>query len=191
MNKHKTYLICILTAASMLNIGCVSTVGDHARSAYRNVKRTLADKPGSAETDTLYSQVRAEDQRRINDLNHDLEITKQTEELANLERDRDDLQRERSRTNAKRLELLSEEKQFKIELAKLEAIDRNRLGDRVNNIELIADTHVDALEVQQKRLKLDGEVSILDIRISELQTKIEKQTAQIDELKNNDSKSRG
>ena len=191
MNKHKTYLICILTAASMLNIGCVSTVSDHARSAYRNVKRNLADKPGSAETDALYAQVRAEDQQRINDLNHDLEVTKQTEELANLERERDDLQRERSRTNAKRLELLAEEKQFKIELAKLEAIDRNRLGDRVNNIELIADTHVDALEVQQKRLKLDGEVSILDIRIGELQTEIEKQTEQIDKLKNNDTETRG
>ena len=175
----------------MLNIGCVSTVSDHTRSAYNNVRKALKVKPGSAETDSLYAQVRSEDQRHINKLNHDLEVTKQTEALAELERKRDDLQRERSRINARRTELLAEETELKIELAKLEAIERNRLGDRVQNIEMIADVHVDALEVQQKRLKLDGEVSILDIKITDLQSEIEKQIANIETLKKNDTRTRG
>ena len=174
----------------MLNIGCMSTVERHARSTYNNVKRGLQSQPGHAETDALYAQVRAEDQQQINKLNHDLEVTKQTEQLAKLERERDELQRERSRTNERRVELLAREKQHRVELAKLEAIDRNRLGDRVTNIERIADTHVDALEVQQKRLQLDSEVSILDIRIAEIQTAIDKQTEQINNLKSDDTTTR-
>ena len=191
MKNIKLYVASILISASMLNIGCVSTVSDHTRSAYNNVRKALKVKPGSAETDNLYAQVRGEDQRRIDKLTHELEITRQTETLAELERKRDDLQRERSRVNAKRTELLAEETELKIELAKLEAIERNRLGDRVQNIEMIADVHVDALEVQQKRLKLDGEVSILDIKIADAQTEIEKQMVQIKNLKDNDTTSRG
>ena len=190
MNRLKIYLTCLLTSACMLNIGCMSSVEHHARSAYNNVKRGLQNKPGHAETDALYAQVRAEDQLQINKLNHDLEVTKQTEQLAKLERERDELQRERSRTNERRVELLAKEKQHRVELAKLEAIDRNRLGDRVTNIERIADTHVDALEVQQKRLQLDSEVSILDIKITEIQTAIDKQTEQINNLKSDDTTAR-
>jgi chromosome segregation ATPase len=166
-------------------------MSDHAKSAYRNVKRNLQTGPGSADTDALYSQVRAEDQQVINKLNHELEVTKEAELLAELERERDDLQRERSRTNAKRIEILTKEQTHRVELAKLEAIDRNRLGDRIKNIERIADIHVDALELQQKRLQLDSEVSILDIKITELQVNIDKQNDIINNLKNNDTESRG
>jgi cell division protein FtsL len=60
----------------------------------------------------------------------------------------------------------------------------------VTNIERIADTHVDALEVQQKRLQLDSEVSILDIKIAEKQTAIDKQTEQINNLKSDDTTTR-
>jgi len=175
----------------MLNIGCVSSVQDGARSAYRSVKRNLAVSPGSAETDALYAQVRTDDQQRVNQLNRILEITKQSEVLANLERDRDELQRERSRTNEKMLEILTKEHEHKVELAKLEAIDRNRLGDKIDNIENIADTHVEVLEAQQKRLQLESEVSILDIKIRELQMKIDTQAEQISKLKSNDTESRG
>ena len=175
----------------MLNIGCVSTMESHARSAYNNVKRGLSSKPGSAETDALYAQVRAEDQQTVQRLRHELEVSEQTKHLAELESERDDLQRERSRTNAKRTELLTKEKQHRVELAKLEAIDRNRLGDKITNIELIADTHVDALEVQQKRLQLDSEVSILDVKIEQIKEQIQTQQDKIDQLHNDDTESRG
>lgn len=174
----------------MLNIGCVSTVSDHARSAYRNVKRGLQTSPGSAETDALYAQVRSEDQRRVEQLRHELEVAEQTRELSKLERERDSLKRERSDINSKRSELLTKEKQHKIELAKLEAIDRNQLGDKITNIEQIADTHVDTLEIQQKRLKLDGEIGVLDVKIEQIQRAIEKQESVINNLTNNDTKTR-
>jgi hypothetical protein len=175
----------------MLNIGCVSTVSDHAKSAYRNVKRGLSTGPGSTDTDALYAQVRVDDQRTVNNLSHELDVTREAEKLAKLEKQRDDLRRERSRTNANRVEVLMKEQKHRVELAKLEAIDRARLGDRIDNIERMADIHVDALELQQKRLQLDSEVSILDIKIDELQTSINKQQQTIDNLKNNDTKSRG
>jgi hypothetical protein len=86
--------------------------------------------------------------------------------------------------------VLAKEQEHRVELAKLEAIDKNKLGDRIENIERIADIHVDALELQQKRLQLDSEVSILDIKIDELQVNIDKQNDIINNLKNNDTKAR-
>jgi hypothetical protein len=184
MNKSKLYLYSLLAAASMLNIGCVSSVTDGLNSAYYNAERTLNKIGGKdKQTDSLYSQVNQQDKQAIDNLNHELEVTKLQQQLASLEKQRDDLQRDRSRVNAKRMDLLTREKTYRVKLAKLEAIDRNQLGDKITNIELIADTHVDALEVQQKRLQLDGDVSILDVKISGVEKDIKQQQGKIDELK--------
>jgi predicted nucleic acid-binding Zn-ribbon protein len=167
----------------MLNIGCVSTVTDGLNTAYHNTRTTLNKIGGEdRKTDELYAQVKPKDRERIDDLSHQLEVTQQKRELAKLEKKRDDLKRDRSRTNDKMMELLTREQEHRVKLAKLEAIDRNRLGDKITNIELIADTHVDALEVQQKRLQLEGDVSILDVKISELDEQITSQQNKIDEL---------
>lgn len=190
MNRLKIYLTCLLTTASMLNIGCVSSVTDHARSAYKSVKREIQGRPGTSEIDALYAQVRPEDRHKVNNLNHTLEVTRETEKLTELENSRDSLQRDRSKVNAKCVDYLARETECRVELAKLEAIDRNRLGDRVTNIERIADMHVDALEAQQKRLQFESEVSILDIKIAELQSEITKQKEHINNLQN-DTRSRG
>lgn len=184
MNKLRIYLTSVLVTASMLNIGCVSTVTDHAKSAYNNVRRELQSKPGSSDTDALYNQVRSEDQVRVQQLRRQLEITEQNKELAKLEKERDDLQRDRSRTNEKMVEYLTKETEYKVELAKLEAIDRNRLGDKITNIERIADAHVEVLEIQQKRLQLESEVSILDVKIVEVQELITTQKENIEKLSN-------
>lgn len=181
MNRIKLYITSILMSAAMLNIGCMSTVTSSARNAYNGAKGMITSK-NTAQTDALYSQVQAEDQKAVQKLTHELEVTRHTEELAKLERNRDDLQRERSRVNEKRMELMSKETEHRIQLAKLEAIDRNKLGDKITNIEQIADTHVDALEVQQKRLQLDGEIGVLDVKIGEIETEIEAKQKHIDEL---------
>ena len=182
MNRIKLYITSILMSAAMLNIGCMSNVTSSAKSVYSNARGMIGGK-NTAQTDALYAQVQIDDQRAVQRLSHELEVTRQTEELSKLERERDDLQRERSRTNAKRMELMSKEKEHRIQLAKLEAIDRNQLGDKITNIEQIADTHVDALEVQQKRLQLDGEIGVLDVKIGKVETEINTKQKQIDEMK--------
>lgn len=183
MNKKKIQIVAILAASSMLNIGCVSTVSDSLNNAYYNAKSSLNKIGGNdKQTEALYAQVRQEDRDRIDTLSHELEVTKQQRELAKLEKKRDELQRDRSRTNDRRMELLAREQQHRVKLAKLEAIDRNQLGDKITNIELIADVHVDALEVQQKRLQLESDVSILDVKILKIEQEIKSQQSKIDEL---------
>jgi chromosome segregation ATPase len=183
MNKNKLLIISLLCAASSLNIGCVSTVTDSISSAYYNTERTLNKIGGKdKQTDALYAQVRDADRTRIDDLSHELEVTEQKKALAKLQKSRDEMQRDRSRVNDKRMDLMLREKEYRVRLAKLEAIDRNQLGDKITNIELISDTHVDALEVQQKRLQLDGDVSILDVKISKIDEQIQTQQQKIDEL---------
>ena len=115
-------------------------------------------------------------------LDHELQVTKERKILADLENTRDDLQQERSEYNADRLKYLSQEKTYRVQLAKLEAIDRNKLGDKITNIESITDTHLDAIKVQQKRLKLDSKVSILDVQIEKLNNDVKSQEGKIEQL---------
>lgn len=177
MNKTKLTLLSLLAAMSTLNIGCMSSVS----TAYDKAKDTLtinrAPKPVS-----LYEQVPDADKQKIAALDHELLVTREQEALARLERQRDNLQQERSDYNADRLEYMSQEKEYRVHLAKLEAVDRNRLGDKITNIESITDIHLDAIKVQQKRLKLDSKVSILDVQIDKIEQEITGQEEKITNL---------
>jgi len=185
MNKKKLYIYSLLAVASTFNIGCMSTVTDHARTAYNSAHRALKSN-NTSDTDALFAQVKAEDRDRVTQLDHDLKVTEQARVLSRLEKDRDDLQRERSSVNDSMLKYLTKEKTLKLQLAKLEAIDRNQLGDKITNIENIADTHVDTLKVQQKRLQLESEVSILDIRITKINSEIDTQQNKLQLIASNE-----
>lgn len=179
MNKTKLTILALLAAASALNIGCMSSVS----TAYDKARDTLtgnqAPKPVA-----LYAQVPDADKQQIAALNHDLQVTEEEKILAKMERERDDLQQERSDYNADRLDYLAQEKAYRVHLAKLEAVDRNQLGDKITNIESITDTHLDAIKVQQKRLKLDSKVSILDVQIKKIEEQITGQKNKISTLAN-------
>lgn len=178
--KVKLYIHSILAAAMLLNIGCMSTVSNSMSSAYNNAKRKIGGADKSQ--DALYSQVSDQDKQRVNELQHQLQVTEQKHVLAKLEKQRDRLQRERSDVNEDLLEVLTKEQNYRVRLARLEAIDKNNLGDKVTNIETIADTHVDALETQQKRLKLQADVSVLDVKIEQLQEQIDQQKIKVSNL---------
>jgi hypothetical protein len=176
MRKTKIYIYSLLAAAMSLNIGCTSSMSN----AYDRAKSMIPTGSSSSSTDALYAQVNTKDRGRVDDLSEDLDATKKIHEISKLEEDRDDLQRERSRTNREMLTQLTKEKSLRVQLAKLEAIDKNKLGTRIDNIEAITDVHVDAIDVQQKRLKLASKVSILDIKIAAIEQKIETLTEELE-----------
>jgi hypothetical protein len=176
MRKTKIYIYALLAAAMSLNIGCTSSMSN----AYDRAKSMIPTGSSSSSTDALYAQVNTKDRGRVDDLSEDLDATKKIHEISKLEEDRDDLQRERSRTNREMLTQLTKEKSLRVQLAKLEAIDKNQLGTKIDNIEAITDVHVDAIDVQQKRLKLASKVSILDIKIVAIEQKIETLTKEIE-----------
>ena len=183
MNKIKLYVTSILIAASMLNVGCMSTVSSSVSDAYGSVRNTFtSNKKTSAETDALYAQVNQADKDEIEALQHELEVTKENQVLASLVRKRDDLKQKRSSLDDKRMKVIADEKLYRLKLAKLEAIDRNKLGDKITNIEAITDVHVDALETQQKRLKLDSDIDVLDVHIGRLDEEISAQQTKINQL---------
>lgn len=183
MNKIKLHVASILLAASMLNVGCMSTVSNSVSDAYGSVRSQFAsNKKMSAETDALYAQVDQADKDEIEALQHELEVTKETRVLASLVSKRDDLKQKRSSLDDKRMKVVADEKLYRLKLAKLEAIDRNKLGDKITNIEAITDVHVDALETQQKRLKLDSDIGVLDVHIGRLDEEISAQQAKINQL---------
>lgn len=183
MNKIKLYVSSILLAASMLNIGCMSSVGSTMSSTYGNVRGAFAsNKKLSSDSEALYAQVSDTDKQQVAELQHELDVTQETRVLAGMTNKRDSLIQKRSSLDDKRMRVMSDEKLYRLKLAKLEAIDRNRLGDKITNIEAIADVHVDALETQQKRLKLDSEIQILDVHIKKLNKEIDTQQQKINTL---------
>lgn len=183
MNKIKLYVTSIILAASMLNIGCMSNVSSSVSNAYGSVRNSLSStKKISSDNEALYAQVSQSDKDEIAALQHELEVTNETKILASLVSKRDNLKQKRSSLDDKRMKVLAQEKQHRVNLAKLEAIDRNHLGDKINNIEAITDVHVDALETQQKRLKLDSDIGVLDVHIDKIEKEIETQQNKIDQL---------
>ena len=178
MNKNKLYITSLFLAAAILNVGCMSTVSSTFDSAKRSL--TFEKQPESI---ALYSQVKDEDKAMVTELDHEVAVTKELKTLAALEEQHDKIQRERSETNNDMLELLVKEKQYRVQVAKLEAVDRNQLGDKITNIESIAETHVDALKVQQKRLKLESEVAIMDVKLSKLKEQINVQKEKIERIR--------
>ena len=193
MNKIKLYVASLLLAASVLNVGCMNSVSSTMNSTYNNVRGAFAsNKKLSADSESLYAQVSDTDKQQVAALQHELEVTQETRVLASLTSKRDNLIQKRSSLDDKRMKVLADEKIYRLKLAKLEAIDRNKLGDKITNIEAIADVHVDALETQQKRLKLDSDIKVLDVHIKKLNQEIDSQQQKIDTLTdtaalNNDS----
>lgn len=185
MNKNKLYITSLFLAAAMLNIGCMSTVS----STFDSAKRSLSFEK-QPESIALYSQVKDEDKVMVTELDHEVAVTKELKTLASLEEQHDKIQRERSETNNDMLELLVKEKQYRVQVAKLEAVDRNQLGDKITNIESIAETHVDALKVQQKRLKLESEVAIMDVKLSKLKEQINVQKEKIERIRREPTRNR-
>lgn len=181
MNKIQLAILALLSAAAALNIGCTSTVN----SAYNKTARMLTNNNNQEET-ALYAQVPDVDKEAIVKLNHDLQVHEEASILAKLQEQRDDLQQDRSEYNSERMKFLAEETQNRVHLAKLEAIDRNKLGDKITNIESITDAHLDTLKVQQKRLKLDSKVSILDVEIGKIKVDIASQELKIASLTDNE-----
>ena len=167
--KHKIYIVSILAAACSLNVGCVSSVS----TAYNNVKNSLESTDSKSET--LYSQVPADDREKVDSLRYELKITEQAHVISQLKSDRDDLQYDRSVADRKRLDLLRQEQQYRVQLARMEAVDRNGLGDRIDNINSITDIHVDAIKVQQKRLSYERDVSVLEVKIAKMDVAISEQ----------------
>lgn len=165
----------------MLNIGCVSSV----TSTFDSVKNSITtNKP--QQIDPLYGQVPDADKERVNKLEHELQVIEQTHVISKLEGERDELQRERSENNEKRLQLLQQEQQIRVQLSRVEAIDKNQLGDRIENIESITDLHVDAIKIQQKRLKYQGEVAVLDVKLEKIEVAIQAEQDKLIKLTGNE-----
>lgn len=181
--KQKILIISILAAANVLNIGCMSTVS----STYNDVKRSLTAKQSAHEP--LYGQVPEEDRARVKALEQEYSVIKQTHLISKLEEQMSDLKQERSENEEKRLNLLQQEHQLRIKLARLEAIDKNQLGDKIDNLESITDVHVDAIKIQQKRLKYQGTVSILDVKIDKLELAINDEKNKLSEMNTNEQAS--
>lgn len=151
-------------------------------TAYNDVKRSLTTKQTT--TEPLYVQVPEGDKSRVKELEHEFDVIKQTHLISKLEEQISNLKQERSENEEKRLNLLRQEQQLRIQLAQLEAIDRNQLGDRIDNIESITGVHVEAIKIQQKRLKYQGTVSILDVKIDELELAITDEKTKLLEMTN-------
>lgn len=174
--KQKLFITSILLAANILNIGCVSSVS----STYNNVKRSL--NTSKENVDPLYGQVPEEDRGRVKQLENELAVTKQVHLISKLEERKSDLLSDRSENEEKRLYYLQQEQKMRIRLARIEAIDRNQLGDKIDNLESITDIHVDAIQIQQKRLKYEGAVAVLDVKIEQLELDISKEQNKLKQM---------
>lgn len=180
--KTKLIVLSILAAAASLGVGCTSVT-----NAYNSAKRNLTKSDMGVQTNALYAQVPDADKARVSTANDELELTKAELDLAELEQEYSNLLAKRNEYNTDRLGYLSQEKTYRVQLAKLEAIDRNELGDKINNVETIAEVHIKALKIQQKRVELDSKVTVLDVRLQRVEKDMTAKEAKVESLKGSES----
>jgi hypothetical protein len=156
-------------------VGCETT---------QNLKQSISSKMNSMTSDVdpdLYAQVPENKREGIPEAESDLEIAKNKEALAKLEKERS--------VNALKifgydLDIATKTKKKAetiLDLKKMEAIDNAGLGEKNKNIETISDLKSKSIEFDAEIVKIKGKQENVNLVIDELTQKIEEQNNKLNE----------
>ena len=171
------YLVLIVALTLLLPISCETAKG---------LKGSITSKMSSFTSsvdDKVYSQVPAEDRQEVRKAEFDLKVAKEKVRLANLKMDLAPVQKNYAGYEEDLADKYHEEAVVSVELAKLEAIDRAGLGQKVNNIETIADLQAEKLTLEADMVQIKAKMVTTERRIKDLTKKIEKQAEKIEGMK--------
>lgn len=183
--KRLLYICFILVLSCLFLTGCFTTSG----SKKGTTKKKRAPKGDVG----LYSQVPAAMRSDVKEAEFDLKQAKENVTLAEkkvtlaeMKKERALLGKKHADTNKKLAEILEKKANITIEVKKFEAIDKAKLGDKVDNIKNIANQKSKELEVESDSVIIQAELATYEIKMKQLTKKIREQERKLGE---SDSKS--
>jgi hypothetical protein len=136
--------------------------------------------------DDLYRKVPASMRADVKEAQYDLKRAKSNAALANkklklaeLKKEREVLRNKYARYNRDLAEVLIKKANIEVEIKKLEAIDNSNLGDKADNIKMIANMKTKKLGIESDEIEIKADMDTTQLRIKELNKQISAQQKKV------------
>ena len=169
--------VLTLLLSFFLLVGCETT---------KSMKASITSKVDSMTSDVdqeLYAQVPEDDRMAVQEAEFALVVSTEKAKLAEF---KEKLAKKEKKYASYALDLAKKNKKsdaIKLDIAKLEAIDRSGLGEKQDNIKIIADLKAKTLDIESDKVKIEAKLSTTKIDIENLKSQIEVMEEVINSMK--------
>ena len=166
MRTLKYVSLVFLLAFSLLT-GCETT------------RKLTSSISGTSSTDELLAQVPTEEQKEVHEAAFNLQMAEEKLELAGMKAELASLQKKYADYQEEVANKYQETAEVKLDLAKLEAVDKANLGEKEDNINNIADLKAKILKIEADNIRIEAKRDTTEQKIRGLTKQIEEQETKI------------
>ena len=165
--KTLRYVSLVFLLAFSLLTGCETT------------RKFTSSISGTSNTDELLAQVPTEEQKEVHEAAFNLQIAEEKSKLAEMKAELASLQKKYADYQEEMADKYHETAEVKLDLAKLEAVDKANLGEKEDNINNIADLKAKILRIEADNIKIEAKLDTTEQKIKGLTKQIEEQETKI------------
>ncbi len=165
--KRLIYISLVFLLALSLLTGCETT-----RKLTSSISWTSA-------TDELLTQVPSEEQKEVHEAAFNLQVAEEKIKLAEMKAELASLQKKYADYQEDLANKHQDAAEVKLDLAKLETVDKANLGEKEYNINKIADLKSKMLKIEADSIKLEAKRDTTEQKINGLAQQIEEQETKI------------
>jgi len=165
--KSLSYISLVFLLAFSLLTGCETT------------RKLTSSISGTSNTDELLAQVSSEEQKEVHEAAFNLQVAEEKLKLAEMKAELASLQKKYADYQEDVVDKYHDAAEVKLDLAKLEAVDKANLGEKENNINKIADLKAKILKIEGDSIRLEAKRDTTEQKINGLVKQIEEQETKI------------
>ena len=137
---------------------------------------------GTSNTDELLAQVPSEEQKEVHEAAFNLQVAEEKLKLAEMKAELASLQKKYADYQEEMAKKYQDAAAVKLDLAKVETVDKANLGEKENNINKIADLKSKILRIEADNIKIEAKRDTTEQKITGLTKQIEEQETKITNL---------
>jgi len=165
--KSLCYISLVFLLAFSLLTGCETT------------RKLTSSISGTSNTDELLAQVSSEEQKEVHEAAFNLQVAEEKLKLAEMKAELASLQKKYADYQEDVVDKYHDAAEVKLDLAKLEAVDKANLGEKEDNINKIADLKAKILKIEGDSIRLEAKRDTTEQKINGLVKQIEEQETKI------------
>jgi chromosome segregation ATPase len=165
--KSLSYISLVFLLAFSLLTGCETT------------RKFTSSISGTSDTDELLTQVPSEEQKEVHEAAFNLQVVEEKLKLAEMKAELASLQKKYADYQEDVAKKYQDAAEVKLDLAKLETVDKANLGEKEDNINKIAHLKAKILKIEGDKIKLEAKRDTTEQKINGLAREIEEQETKI------------
>ena len=165
--KSLSYISLVFLLAFSLLTGCETT------------RKLTSSISGTSNTDELLAQVPSEEQTEVHEAAFNLQVAEEKMKLAEMKSELASLQKKYADYQEDVADKYQDSAEVKLDLSKIEAVDKANLGEKEDNINKIADLKSKILKIEADSIRLEAKRDTTEQKINGLTKQIEEQETKI------------